>query len=174
MALSSAERCLQWIMCSTASASSSLRSMTPLSASLKPPRQAPSKKVDLVARSRRCTWYLLAPQTMVRSEYLPHSNSLRGLSWGWARGQDATYEARADLSSIIGASMVEVCTTMYLLCRWERESILMCLCELEVADEAFLKQMIVGPCFKRKKQKASKINGGGAVVTMLTLRNSAS
>lgn len=99
---------VQCTMCSTASASSSLRSTTPVSASLKPLRQAPSKKVDLVARRIRCTGYLLAPQTMVRSEYCPHANSLTDLA-GLEGQKDVTYEARADLSSIIGASIVWRC-----------------------------------------------------------------
>jgi hypothetical protein len=42
--------------------------------------QAPSKKDDRDASKARCTGYLLSPQTMVRSEYLPDSNMLGDLA----------------------------------------------------------------------------------------------
>jgi len=72
--------CIQFTICSTASGSSSVRSITPVSDSRNGVRHAPSKNEDLEQTSARWTEYLLKPQTSVRSEYLPHSNNLGQLS----------------------------------------------------------------------------------------------
>jgi hypothetical protein len=72
--------CLQCTICSTASESSSDRSITPVSASKKELRHAPSKNDDRVARRARCTGYLFAPQTIVRSEYMPEVKRLYRIS----------------------------------------------------------------------------------------------
>src|ERR1700712_3155458 len=67
---------IQCTICSTASASSSLRSITPVCASRNRLLQAPSKKPDREQMMARWTSYLFSPQTMVRSEYFPTSRSL--------------------------------------------------------------------------------------------------
>lgn len=72
--------CSQLTICSTAPGSSSVRSITPVSDSRNGFLHAPSKNSDLEQTRARCTEYLFVPQRSVRSEYLPHSNSLGQLS----------------------------------------------------------------------------------------------
>lgn len=49
---------------------------------------------------------------MVRSEYLPHSNSLKDLV-GRSGSRNNTYDARADLNSTVGESIFGVCVCVY-------------------------------------------------------------
>lgn len=84
--------------------SSSVKLITPVSASRKELLHAPSKKLDRDARSARCTGYLLFAVTMVRSEYFPESNILRHLARSVV-DVGGTYDANADISSMVGVSI---------------------------------------------------------------------